>query len=180
MNLKAKILITSILVLSICAPVYAYESLQEVFNDAEPSGDYAKYIELDPQVEYFGDLYIDQQMMVYIDGNGAIIHGSDSMAVFISFGDLTITNCVIVGGQYGIYFGLNSSGKVYSNTIYQSGTCGISANYQNMDKGVEVWDNIINDCAYGFTCIEEYHPAYIGYNTVYDARVYRYAEWCPD
>jgi hypothetical protein len=174
-------LILSIILISIFSiPAFAYESLQEVFDNAGPSGDYTKYLELDPMVEYSGDLYIDQQMMVYINGNGALIYSSDSMAVFISFGDLTITNCVIIGGQYGVYFGLNSSGKVYSNTINQSGTSGISINYQNMDKGVEVWDNIITDCAYGFICIEEYHPSYIGYNTIYNARVYRYAEWCPD
>ena len=41
-----------------------------------------------------------------------------------------------------------------------------------------IYDNIIIDCYDGLICNEPEHPFYIGYNTVYTATRYRYAEFC--
>jgi len=178
--LKIRPLLLIILTFMISLPAYGYVSLQEVYDAAGPNGDYDKFIVLDPSVEYFGDLYISDQLMVYLNGNGALIHSCDSMAIFVSGADLTIFNCVIIGGQYGIQFWSNSSGLIFSNTVTGCDSTGIAVSFPNLDKGVEVYDNIITDCAYGFTCIEDFRPAYLDFNTVYNTSIFRYAEWCPD
>jgi hypothetical protein len=179
-TLKIRPLLLVILTLALSLPAYGYQSLQEVFDNAGPNGDYQKYMELDPGVEYLGDLYISDQMMVYLNGNGALIHGGDEMSIFVSGADMTLFNCVIVGGKIGIQFWSNASGIIFSNTISRTDSIGIDVSFPNLDKGVEVYDNIITDTDYGFTCVEEYRPVYLDFNTVYNTDVMRYAEWCPD
>ena len=52
-------ILTAIIVLLLGAiPCLAYQSLQELFNQAQPNGEYDKYIVLDSETEYLGDLRI--------------------------------------------------------------------------------------------------------------------------
>ena len=178
--MKKPIPIAIALILTVYVPAFAYQSLQEVYDSAEGNGLYDKYVQLDPNIEYLGDLSISESIKVRIDGKGAIIFGIDEeVAVNIHYADLNISNCVIVGGSCGIFFGAGASGDIYCNTITGSTFSGIAVVYPNLEAGVEVWDNIITESFYGLYCVEDYHPRYIGYNTVYDTESFRYAELCP-
>ncbi|MCP4580139.1 MAG: hypothetical protein GY839_00870 [candidate division Zixibacteria bacterium] len=176
---KIPLIVFSMLLIFV-VPAFAYQSLQEIYEAAEPSGEYDKFIELDPEVEYLGNLHISDPINVCLIGNGAIIHGRPYMiSIGAFFGRLDVSGCIVIGGSYGIYYSTQSSGLVFNNTIVGCDQYGIATIYQDEDFGVEVWNNIIVDCYYGFYCIEEHHPVYLGYNTVYDAEVFRYAEFCP-
>lgn len=168
-------------IILLIVPCFAYESLQQAYNNAGPLGEYDKCVELDPEVEYSGDLSIYGDQDVCIQGNGALIHGRNyGISIGVWGSRLDVFNCVIVGGSYGIYYGTGAKGETRSNTIADCAECGIAAIYPNFQAGLEVWDNIITDCYYGLYCIEGYHPSYIGYNTVFSTSSYRYAEFCPD
>jgi len=161
-------------------PAFAQQSLQEIYEAAEPMGDYDKYVELDPDTEYIGDLRISAAINVCIIGNGAIIYGRPyRMSVGVFFGRLDISGCIVSGGGSGIYYSTQASGTIFNNTVVGCDQHGIATIYQDEDIGVEIWNNIIIDCHYGFYCIEEHHPSYLGYNTVYNSTLYRYAELCP-
>jgi hypothetical protein len=173
------LIIASILLL--CAAGYSYQSLQEVYDQASGNGEYDKFIELDSTVEYLGDLYIPYGVDVLIKGNGAIIFGTPDRAAIKVWGSrLDISNCVILGGLFGIAYDTMSTGSVTSNTVNDCDSIGIFAVAYAPPVRVEVWDNIITGCTYGFVCIEFLHPSYLGYNTVYNCDVYRYGELCPD
>jgi len=162
------------------SPAFAYQILWEVYQDAPAFGDYDAYIELDPAIEYEGPLNIVGGVNVYINGNGAIIHGNSGVSVGVANNsNLDIENCVIVGGIGGIYVGPAGSGTINNNTITGMSDAGIRTYYPNHSAGVFIINNIITDCYYGFIGIEYELPEYIGYNTVYDAWHYRYAEFCP-
>jgi len=164
-----------------CPAVFAYQSLQELYVQAGPYGEYDRYVELDSTVDYLGDLRILEDITVCLNGNGAVIHVDDySIGVGVWLGDLDIHNCVLVGGNCGILFSTDASGEIRSNTVTDCQLYGIAVVYPNMQAGVTVWDNIITDSYYGLYCVEYYHPTYIGYNTVFNATMYRYAELCPD
>jgi len=158
----------------------AYQSLQEVYENSEGMGVYDKYLCLDPDIEYLGDLEISDGVNVRIDGNGALIFGpDDDIAINVNEASLDISHCVVVGGSCGIYFGQGSSGNIFNNTVIGGFNYGIGVSYPDMERGVYVWDNIIVDSFFGFYCVEEYHPKYLGYNTVYNSGRYRYVEFCP-
>jgi len=162
-------------------PVAAYQSLQEIYDLAEGSGEYDKYIELDSDVEYLGDLNIPYGHNVRLDGGGALIHGIyNNIAILVWGSNLDISNCVIAGGSYGIRFDTLASGTIHSNTITLSDYAGIAVLHQNQQDNVEVWDNIITDCYYGFLCILNLRPEYLGHNTIYNTFTYRYAELDPE
>lgn len=165
----------------LCAlPAFAYQSLQELYNQAGPSGVYDKYIELDPAAEYQGDLRISEAISARLVGNGALIHGApNNMAIGVWLGRLDISGCIISGAAYGIYYTTNATGDVYNNTVTDCSQYGIAAIYTDNEAGFNVWNNIITDCYLGFYCIEEYHPLFLGYNTVYGTTSHRYAEFCP-
>ncbi|MCP4580137.1 MAG: right-handed parallel beta-helix repeat-containing protein [candidate division Zixibacteria bacterium] len=164
-----------------CVPLLADQSLQEVFDLSESYGEYDKYIELDPELEYIGDLEIPAGLRVYLNGHGALIQGrSYSTSIKVMGSLLDLSNCVIVDGYYGIYYDTLSAGSIHSNTVVGCRYSGISVMYQDMNFDVEIWDNIITDCVIGFLCIEDWIPVYIGYNTVYGMEMFRYAELCPD
>lgn len=163
------------------SPVMAYQSLQELYELAQPQGEYDKYIELDPFTEYLGDLRVLQDESVRLIGNGAIIHGRPyNMSISVIFGRLDISGCVLVDGGYGIYYSTLSSGNIFCNTVAGCTEYGISTVYQDVTEGVNIWDNIVTDCRYGFYCVDTYHPNYLGYNTIWNITIYRYAEFCPD
>jgi len=175
------ILHSALLLLLLTSPVLAYESLQALYEQAEPSGEYDRYIELDPQTEYLGDLHVSVEENVRLIGNGALIHGRPyNISIGVFFGTLDVSNCVVIGGGYGIYFSTGASGSAFANTISGCSEYGISTIYQDEQIGVEIWDNIITDCQIGFYCIELHHPEYLDYNTIYSTTSYRYAEFCPD
>jgi len=165
----------------IYAPLSADQSLQEVFDLAEGSGEYDKYIELDPDQIYIGDLVVPAGLRVYLDGNGALIQGIPyNFSIYVWGSFLDISNCVVVDGYFGIYYDTLSAGSIHSNTVVGCSYSGISVIYQDMSEDVEIWDNIITDCDIGFLCLEGWHPRYVGYNTIYAMEVYRYAEFCPE
>ena len=168
-----------IALLMMASPAFAYLSLQELFDQAGPYGGYDKYIELDPAEEYIGDLWIDSDVSVRLIGNGALVHGGIA-AITVMYGRLNISGCVIVGGYEGLFYSTSSSGEIYNNTIANCQNYGISVIYPNDNEGVYITDNIITNCYYGIFCIEDHHPAYIGFNTVWNTQSFRYAEQCLD
>lgn len=175
-----KTIITAIIAVAfLAAPALAYQSLQELFEQAEPYGGYDRYIELDPSEQYIGDLWIDTDVSVRLIGNGALVHGG-VFAISVMYGRLNISGCVIVGGYEGLFYSTNSSGEIYNNTITSCQNYGISVIYPDDNEGVQIWDNIITDCYYGIFCIEDHHPDYIGYNTIWNTVSFRYAEQCLD
>lgn len=178
--MSVKILL--IVIFSIAAlPVMAYQSLQDIFDQATPYGAYDKYIELDPAIEYLGDLHITGDINTRLIGNGALIHGVNiDIAIGVHTGHADISGCVIVGGGFGIYYSFGASGNIYNNTIYGSSMYGISTIYQDTIDGVHIWDNIITNCYCGILCIEENQPSYYGYNTFWAIQVYNCAEQCLD
>jgi hypothetical protein len=162
-------------------PLMADQSLQEVFDLAEDYAGYDKYIELDPDQIYIGDLVVPAGLKVYIDGNGAIIQGQPyNFSIYVWASLLDISNCVVLDGYYGIYYDTLSAGNINSNTVVGCSYAGITVIYQDMSEDVEIWDNIVTDCDIGILVLENWHPRYIGYNTVYAIQQYRYAELCPD
>ena len=176
-----KLLLSAVMaIVIITGPVNAYQSLQEVFNQAGGSGDYDKYLELNPAIEYLGDLNMPNGLNACIQGNGAIIFGvANNTAIRVGISNLDISNCIIVGGHLGIFFDTLASGIINSNTITGCDSAGVTVLYNTSQVVIEVWDNIITDCFIGFLCVEYMQPDYLGHNTVYNAGFYRYAEFCP-
>jgi hypothetical protein len=170
-----------IMMLFFLPSVYGYESLQDVYDLAGPQGEYDKFIELDPNIEYLGDLWIGQGVSVRIIGNGALIHGRPYFySIGINFSRLDISGCVIIGGGYGISFTTDSYGDIFNNTVISCSGYGIGVVNPSNEQTTRVWDNIITDCDYGFYCSEDNPPDYLGYNTIWNCVTYRYAQLCPD
>jgi hypothetical protein len=163
------------------APCMAYQSLQEVFDQATGQGEYDKYIELNPYMEYLGDLGIPTGYNVCIMGNGARIFSRNAYMVHVtvSAARLDIQNCVFIGGGGAVYLALGAAGTIKNNTIIGCSSAGIRTYTIGEDNEVYIYDNIITDCYDGVFCNEDEHPDYLGYNTVYNVGRYRYAEICP-
>jgi len=176
------LIIVALIVLITCSPVFAYQSLQQIFLDADGQNGYDKYIELDPDIEYLGDLRISGGLDVYLDGNGAHIYAQNSsmLQIGVNGSKLDIQNCVLIGGLCGIYSANEGSGTFRNNTIVGCLDAGIKVLYPNGIIGNYIYDNIITGCTDGLYCVELEHPQYIGYNTIYNVSRYRYAEFCPD
>jgi len=178
MRILFSIVIMSAFLLS--PPVFGYESLQELYEQAGSQGEYDKYLELDPETEYEGDLRVNGDIDVCLIGNGAVIYGiPNTVAVGVWGSHLDISGCVIVDAAYGIFYSTNSSGEIRGNTIDNCSEWGISVIYPDMQAGVTVWDNIVTNSYYGFYCVEYFHPVYLGYNTIHSTNSYRYCELCP-
>ena len=175
-----KNIIIMLAILITAMPAAAYQSLQEIFDQANGDGEYHKYIELDPATEYHGDLDIPPGLDVRIQGNGAIIWGLDSPKdIRVLASRLDISDCIIIGGNYGIYYDTMSTGSINNNTIVDCNYSGLAVMYHNTNVGVEIWDNIIIEGHFGLFCIEGLRPNYIGYNTIYGTGGHRYGELCP-
>jgi hypothetical protein len=161
-------------------PCLAYQSLQEVYDQAGGQDGYDKYIELDPTIEYLGDLNIAEDGKICIMGHGAkVFPQSDyNIHIGVSRSWLDIQNCVFIGGGGAVYIGLDGSGTVKNNTIVGCLNAGIRTYSIGITNDVVIYDNIIIDCYDGFFCNEEEHPDYLGYNTVFNAERYRYVEFC--
>ena len=161
-------------------PAIAYQSLQEVFDQASGNGEYDKYLELDQAVEYLGDLIVPYDLNACIEGNGALIHGRvNNIAIKVFNSHLDISNCIILNGLFGIFYDTLSTGSINSNTVSGCDSAGIVVFYHTSQVNVEVWDNIIVECNYGFLCIEDLYPNFLGFNTIYNAGTFRYGEFCP-
>jgi hypothetical protein len=162
---------------------WAYQSLQEVYNNAGPGGGYDKLLELDPAVEYGGDLSIPSGVTVCIHGKGAKIFGlsSPNRAIQVYGSGLDIDHCVFVGDDVGndaLYFDTTSYGEVINNTIVDFRNAGIKVYYYNVSQGLRVENNIVIGCAYGVYAEENYEPTYIAYND-FRNNGYNYAHYCP-
>lgn len=178
--MKKFLMIIIIILLVGNIPAIAYESLLEVYNQAGGYGEYDKWLELDPDVEYLGNLSIAPGVNVYINGHGALIHGrTNSGAICVSNSHLDIENCVIIDGHAGLYIGAGASAVIKNNTIKGMIDSGIRTFYINGGVNSQIYNNIITDCNYGFFGIDYEIPQYIGFNTVYNTISYRYAELCP-
>lgn len=179
--MSKKLSLAGLICLLAVIPAAAYQSLQELYAAAEGYGQYDKYIELDPQVEYLGDLRISPGHIVFVDGHGAIIHGEGDnlINVGVSASTLNIQNCLFLGGLGGVYMGAQASGTIKNNTIIGCQEAGIRTYTIGSDNSVAVYDNIIIECLYGFFCNEYERPQYLGYNTVFNTQSHRYAEFCP-
>jgi hypothetical protein len=162
-------------------PGLADQSLQELYNQADGQGIYDRYIELNPDLEYIGDLRIMSGHSVCVMGNGAKIFGQGNNLIQVGvFGSrLDIQNCVMIGGLGGVYFSTGASGTIKNNTITCCAEAGIRTYTIGSANNVDVYDNIITDCYYGFFCNETEHPSYLGYNTIFNTISHRYAEFCP-
>jgi hypothetical protein len=179
--MRAMISAVLLFALMAASPVIAFESLQALYEQAEPYGEYDRYIELNPDIEYLGDLWVGDDINVCLIGNGAIIHGRPYFSsISVNFGRLDMSGCVLLGGGYGISYTTNSRGNIFNNTVYGCTERGISTVYQSDVPGVMVWNNIIVGGTYSFFCVEYHHPSYLEYNTVWNSTIYRYAELCPD
>lgn len=177
-----KLIISIILIIVVLiSPAAAYQSLQALYDTAQPQNGYDKYIELDPAIEYEGDLLINSPDKICLMGNGAKIFGRPYlMSVSVVYAHLDILECTFIGGGYGIYYVLDSYGSISNNTIINCSEQGIATIYFDEDRGLEIFNNIITGSNYGFLCIENHHPSYLGFNTIWDAGTYRYAEQCLD
>jgi len=178
--MKGKILLIISIILITGLPVFAYQSLQQIFLAADGQGSYDKYIELDPDIEYLGDLRITGGLDVYLDGNGAYIYAQNSSMIQIGVNGskLDIQECVLIGGICGIYSVNGGSGTYKNNTITGCTDAGIKV-LNPIIADSHIYDNIITECTDGFYCVEYEHPQYLGYNTIYNMSRYRYAEFCP-
>jgi len=179
MTMKRTVAGVILILLVLSSAVSAYESLQAVYDIAESNGLYDKYLCLDPNVQYLGDLSLSDHIKVRIDGNGAIIFApEEEIAIEVHQAGLDIFNCVIIGGSCPLFYDSGSEGVIRNNTIIGGSSYGIAVVYPG-PKNVFVWDNIIVGSFIGFYCIENHHPKYLGFNTVYDTGRFRYAELCP-
>ncbi|MCD6162978.1 MAG: right-handed parallel beta-helix repeat-containing protein [candidate division Zixibacteria bacterium] len=178
--MKKTLLIIIMMLLMGNIPAIAYQSLWEVYDEAGGSGEYDKWLDLDPSIEYLGNLNITTGLNVYINGHGALIHGRiNTGAICVSGSHLDIENCVIIDGHAGLYIGSGSSAIIKNNTITGMTDSGIRTFYIGIGANTQIYDNIITDCYYGYFGIENEIPGYIGFNTVYNTISYRYAEFCP-
>ena len=95
----------SVLLFSFFIPL----TLQEVFDNAEPNGDYEKYIILDPHETYLGGIsgINEHGLDVFIDCQGSIIDLNDQLGVWTYAGEsdrvsLKIQYCNIINGVWGL------------------------------------------------------------------------------
>jgi len=175
-----KILSTIIFLLLFCSFAFTYQSLQEVFDNADSAAGYDKYIELDPQVEYQGDLWLFEAGAIYLDGNGAKIYGIPYLAAIgVYFSHLDVTECVFIGGMGGVYLGAEASASITNNTIINVYEAGVKTYYITHERQTQVWNNIITGSSYGVLSVDLNWPHYIGYNNIYDVDSLRYAQFVP-
>jgi len=174
-----KKLVLLLIILLVASQAYGYQSLREVYDSTEPGEGYLKYIVLDPEVEYAGDLITSYRDTVRIIGNGAIIHAISSNAISANRTLLDISGCVFVDGISAITYQSGSCGKIFNNTIVGFDDIGIKIDHPNLGTNVEIYNNIIIDCQYGIWAIEEYLPEYIAYNVNDDISGFEYALLCP-
>lgn len=180
--MRTTMLLAVVLLLLSGIPLMANQSLLECYNEAEGNGEYDKYIELDPAIEYYGDLSMYNCGNICIIGNGARIYADpdDANPILITFAatHLDIQNCVFIGGIGSIYMTANASGEIKNCTMVGTTNAAIRTYVIGSSNQVYIYDNIIVDCYDGLICNEYERPSYIGYNTVYDCTRYRYAEYC--
>ncbi|MBD3168771.1 MAG: hypothetical protein GF307_04755 [candidate division Zixibacteria bacterium] len=160
--------------------LYAYQSLQEEYDNASAGAGYDRFIVLDPDIEYEGDLVISNGDYVGIVGGGAKIYaGSHRSLISIHASGLDIWECVLIGGHNALNYRENSYGVIWNNTIYNADSVGIKTYIQRDEPNVEIYNNIISDCFYGIWSNEYFLPTYIGYNIIYETTYLIYAGYCP-
>jgi len=163
---------------------WAYQSLQQVYDNAGPGGGYDKLLELDPVEEYAGDLNVPSGVTVCIHGNGAKIIGlsSPNRCIRVYGSKLDIDHCVLAGrntADDGIYYDTNSHGRATNNTVVGFENAGIITNYIQVSSGMVIENNVITDCYYGYYGIENYMPTYFAYNCIWGNRSLNHAYYCP-
>ncbi len=182
--MKRIVLSAILLLLFGSIPLMAQVSLQQCYNEAEPNAGYDKYIELDPAMEYYGDLSLYNAGDICIMGNGAkiVVDPDDSNPILITVAatHLDIQNCVFIGGIGAIYCTANASGDIHNNTMVNHSSAAIHTYAIGGTNQLYIYDNIITGCYDGILCIEDQIPSYFGFNTVYDCTRYRYAEYCDE
>ena len=126
-------------------------TLREVYENAEPGNGYDKYIILEHEMIYYGEIGV-YEGSVFIEGNGSIIdlqggvgiwvYSDENYPASLDIEHLTITN--------GAYNGLTYNGTSIGNII--------NCNFINNDFGIQIMDNVsltikncnfINNLTYG-------------------------------
>lgn len=155
---------------------FGFESLQYAYNMAQPAMGYDKYVQLDPDLEYQGDLVIESAGRIRIDGGGAKIFPSYMLqSIKVENSTLDISGCVFIMNMNSITYGIGSDGKIFQNTIYGNDHSGIYIREHNPDPGIEIYDNIIANCENGIMVAPYYYAEYIAYNIVFNSNAYNYA-----
>ncbi len=177
--MKKAILATIVIVLLIQLPAFALESLRDVYLNAQPGNGYLKYIELDPNVEYEGNLVISGSDTVRIIGNGAkIFVPVYSYAISVNRSKLDISGCVFINGVSALVYQSSSSGEICNNSFYNFSHSAMKIDHPHPTENVQIYDNIISNCQYGIWALEGYLPGYIAYNIVYNSGAFHYAQLC--
>ena len=180
--MRSALLLAVVFLLLLCLPVAAQESLREWYEQAGPNGEYDKFVELDPAMEYYGDLSLYDVGNICIMGNGAKIladpDDQNPILIGVAACRIDIQNCLFIGGMGAIYIAVNSSGTIKNNTIIGTYNTAIRTYTIGDDNELYIYDNIIIDSYDGLICNEYEQPSYLGYNTTYNCTRYRYAEFC--
>ena len=166
-----------LLILNLCISI----TLQEAYDNANPYGDYEKYILLDSNQTYMGGLGI-YEGDIYINCQGAIIDLENQNGIWIYadenyLSSLEIEYCNIINGAYyGLSFSGISLGKI------------TNCNFYNNDFGIKAFDdstieiencNFIDNQTYGLGIITEDPVVTINYSNSWNNSNGDYWENCP-
>lgn len=174
------VILIIIALLGLTSLANAYESLQEVYNQASDSGRYTKFIELDSTFQYTGDLMIPSDQNVYINGHGAIIFNPpDIPSIYVGINsNLDIERCVFVGGLMALNFAQIAGGTVNNNTIVGCREQSIYCDGGYNNRQLNIWSNIICDAMFAVYCIDSI-PGFVDYNDICAIDSIDYALFCP-
>ena len=165
------------IIISVLFPI----SLQEVYDNAEPIGEYDKYLILDSNTTYYGGIGL-YEGNVMIEGNGAIIDLQNYAGIWVYGSEdypcnLDIKYCSIVNGEYdGLNFSGTSTGNI-ENCNFIDNNIGLKLMDQvtvNVDNS-----NFINNSTYGLAIITEDPTCNINYSNSWNNGEYDFMENCP-
>ena len=126
-------------------------TLQSVFDDAGPGNGYDKYVVLEQDMIYTGEVGI-YEGDVFIEGNGAIVDLNEGLGIWVYAEDdypanLTIEFVTIINGGYnGLTFNGTATGNISNCNLIQNGV-----GVQIMDQvNISIKNcNFINNSQYG-------------------------------
>ena len=143
---------TLYIILSFCISILHGITLQSVFDVAEPGNGYDKYVVLEQDMIYTGEVGV-YEGNVFIEGNGAIVDLNGGLGIWIYAEEILPANLdiefvtIINGGYNGLTFNGTSTGNI-SN-----------CNFIFNDFGIQIMDeasisiknsNFIQNDVYGF------------------------------
>jgi len=114
------------LISSLCISISFGITLQSVFDAAGPGNGYDKYVVLEQNIIYTGEVGV-YEGDVFIEGNGAIVDLNDGLGIWIYAEDgypanLDIEFATIINGGYnGLTFNGTSTGNISNCNFIQNG-----------------------------------------------------------